>query len=345
MESAHYFSAQPAGPFTRKPLTVDLAGETRQLQTSSGIFSPDGIDKGTAVLLADVPAPAPQGNLLDIGCGWGPIALTMALRAPHAQVYAVDVNERCVTLTNENAALLGLGNVTASTPDAVDPELRFDTIWSNPPIRIGKDELHALLLPVASAAGAGRLGVAGGAEEPRLGFAAALARGGARQQLHGDPREHLEVVPDPSGQESVPLATITAGPLSSTCSWPSGAEEELHADDAAGDVDVPHVRGALAGPVADRDGGGAGAGAAGLGLPDSALVDAHGDGSDAVVDQRFGRHNELDVGAVRRRRVHVGCREQLRGLQLGQFGQRHDGVRVAHADGQGGPCDFEPRRR
>jgi 16S rRNA G1207 methylase RsmC len=125
---------------------VELAGETRKLQTSSGIFSPDGIDKGTAVLLAEVPAPAPQGNLLDIGCGWGPIALTMALRAPHAQVYAVDVNERCIALTNGNAELLGLGNVAASTPQDVDPELRFDTIWSNPPIRIGKDELHSLLM-------------------------------------------------------------------------------------------------------------------------------------------------------------------------------------------------------
>jgi 16S rRNA (guanine1207-N2)-methyltransferase len=146
MDSAHYFSASPAGPFTRKPLTVELAGETRRLHTSSGIFSPDGIDKGTAILLAEVPAPAPQGNLLDIGCGWGPVALTMALRAPHAQVYAVDVNERCIALTNENAALLGLKNVTASAPEEVDPELRFDTIWSNPPIRIGKDELHSLLL-------------------------------------------------------------------------------------------------------------------------------------------------------------------------------------------------------
>ena len=145
MESAHYFSASPAGPFTRKPLTVELAGETRRLQTSTGIFSPDGIDKGTAVLLAEVPAPSPTGNLLDIGCGWGPIALTMALRAPHSKVYAVDVNERCITLTNENAAALGLSNVMASTPDAVDPEVRFDTIWSNPPIRIGKDELHSLL--------------------------------------------------------------------------------------------------------------------------------------------------------------------------------------------------------
>jgi 16S rRNA (guanine1207-N2)-methyltransferase len=146
MESAHYFSASPAGPFTRKPLTVELAGETRKLQTSSGIFSPDGIDKGTAILLAEVPAPAPQGNLLDVGCGWGPIALTMALRAPHAQVYAVDVNERCIALTNGNAELLALNNVTASTPENVDPEIRFDTIWSNPPIRIGKDELHSLLL-------------------------------------------------------------------------------------------------------------------------------------------------------------------------------------------------------
>ncbi|MEJ1180164.1 class I SAM-dependent methyltransferase [Arthrobacter sp. R4] len=145
MESAHYFSASPAGPFTRKPLTVDLAGETRTLQTSGGIFSPDGIDKGTAVLLAEVPAPSPSGNLLDIGCGWGPIALTMALKSPAAHVYAVDVNERCITLTNENAASLGLGNVTASMPEDVDPELRFDTIWSNPPIRIGKEELHSLL--------------------------------------------------------------------------------------------------------------------------------------------------------------------------------------------------------
>src|SRR5215218_8633851 len=126
MESAHYFSSSPAGPFTRKPLTVELAGETRRLQTSSGIFSPDGIDKGTAVLLAEVPSPAPRGNLLDIGCGWGPIALTLALRAPDASVYAVDVNERCVALTNENAGLLGLGNVRASLPEAVDPELRFD---------------------------------------------------------------------------------------------------------------------------------------------------------------------------------------------------------------------------
>jgi len=123
-----------------------------------------------------------------------------------------------------------------------------------------------------------------------------------------------------------------------------GAEEELHADGSARDMDIPHIRGTLAGPVADRDGGRAGARAAGLGFPDSALMHAHRDGSYAFMDQRLGRHNELNVGSVRRGRVHVGCREQLRGLQLGQFGQRHDGMRVSHADGQGGPGDLEPGR-
>ena len=145
MESQHYFSAQPAGPETRRPLSVVLAGARRDLVTSSGLFSPDGVDKGTAILLDAVPDP--QGRrMLDLGCGWGPIALTMALKTPDAEVHAVDVNERCVALTAENAARLGLGNVAASTPDAVDEAVEFDTIWSNPPIRIGKQELHALLL-------------------------------------------------------------------------------------------------------------------------------------------------------------------------------------------------------
>jgi len=146
MGADHYFSSQPSTPQKRRPLTVRLAGEERRLQTAGGIFSPDGVDKGTTILLADAPPPSPTGNLLDIGCGWGPIALTLALRSPDAMVYAVDVNERSIELTNDNAASLGLANVLASTPDAVDPELRFDTIWSNPPIRVGKAELHSVLL-------------------------------------------------------------------------------------------------------------------------------------------------------------------------------------------------------
>jgi len=146
MESAHYFSSEPAGEFIRKPLTAVLDGRERSLHTSTGIFSPDAIDKGTAILLAEVPPPPSEGSFLDIGCGWGPIALTLALKSPAARVTAVDVNQRCIALCTGNAATLGLANLRASLPQEVDPALGFDLIWSNPPIRIGKSELHELLL-------------------------------------------------------------------------------------------------------------------------------------------------------------------------------------------------------
>ncbi|MDN6332824.1 MAG: class I SAM-dependent methyltransferase, partial [Micrococcaceae bacterium] len=93
-----------------------------------------------------VPAPAAEGPLLDIGCGWGPIALSMALASPSATVHAVDVNQRSLELTRENAQALSLDNVVATAPEAVDDDLRFQTIWSNPPIRVGKEILHGILL-------------------------------------------------------------------------------------------------------------------------------------------------------------------------------------------------------
>jgi 16S rRNA (guanine1207-N2)-methyltransferase len=84
--------------------------------------------------------------VLDIGCGWGPIAITMALQSPDAQVWGVDVNERVLGLARTNAAAAGASNVTIALPDNVPADLRFRTIWSNPPIRVGKDELHQILL-------------------------------------------------------------------------------------------------------------------------------------------------------------------------------------------------------
>lgn len=156
MASNHYFSSQPAGEESRRPLQVVLAGAIRELNTAGGIFSPGRIDQGTAVLLNAMEDPPQSGNLLDVGCGWGPMALTMALKSPQAQVYAVDVNERALSLTRDNAASLGLSNVTAARPEDIDPDMRFDAIWSNPPIRVGKPELHSLLqLWINRLAGAG----------------------------------------------------------------------------------------------------------------------------------------------------------------------------------------------
>lgn len=141
----HYFSAQPAGEFTPNEIQVRLAHQDYTVVTAGGIFSPEHIDAGTEALLYSVPLPPKSGNLLDLGCGWGPMALTMALESPEASVFAVDVNERALELTRLNARRLGLNNITAATPDALANDLRFDVIWSNPPIRVGKSELHAIM--------------------------------------------------------------------------------------------------------------------------------------------------------------------------------------------------------
>ena len=144
MNSSHYFDSA-AGPFERRRIGVRLAGRQLEVSTAGGIFSPDGVDKGTEVLLREVPDPPASGHLLDIGCGWGPVALTMAMLSPQAQIWAVDVNERARTLCAENAAQLGLDNVQVCAPEQVPSGHLFAAIWSNPPIRIGKPALHQLL--------------------------------------------------------------------------------------------------------------------------------------------------------------------------------------------------------
>ncbi|MGO1192348.1 MAG: class I SAM-dependent methyltransferase [Nesterenkonia sp.] len=155
MAPSHYFSS-PQGSFEPRALQVELAERRLSLSTAGGIFSPDGVDKGTQVLLRGAPDPAQQGNLLDVGCGWGPIALTMAMLSPQATVWAVDVNERARTLCAQNASAAGLTNIEVRAPEDVPTDLGFSTIWSNPPIRVGKAVLHQILrtwLPLLDAEG------------------------------------------------------------------------------------------------------------------------------------------------------------------------------------------------
>ena len=142
----HYFSASPGGELVYRTISVELAGQRFDLTTSNGIFSPERVDVGTQVLLGHVPPPPPGGHLLDLGCGWGPIALTLAMESPRATVWAVDVNQRALDLVRRNADTLGLDNVNAVTPDDVPADISFMTVWSNPPIRVGKNELHNMLL-------------------------------------------------------------------------------------------------------------------------------------------------------------------------------------------------------
>ena len=142
--ASHYFDEQPVAEDRRREINVRLAGRDLNLTTSSGTFSADGLDKATEVLLSEVPLPTAPGTYLDLGCGWGPIALSLALSAPGGAVWAVDVNERARELTALNAQRHRL-ELRVAAPTDVPGEVEFDEIWSNPPVRIGKDALHVIL--------------------------------------------------------------------------------------------------------------------------------------------------------------------------------------------------------
>ncbi|MGW6455337.1 class I SAM-dependent methyltransferase [Streptomyces sp. NPDC055078] len=144
-QGRHYFSSDPA--VTSRPglVRVELDDVRLDLRTDTGVFSYSRLDAGTKVLLENAPLPRNRGDILDLGCGYGPIALTFASRRKRLRVWAVDVNERALGLVRENAESAGLGNVTACLPDEVPDDVRFGTIYSNPPIRVGKEEMHAML--------------------------------------------------------------------------------------------------------------------------------------------------------------------------------------------------------
>ncbi|WP_017586295.1 class I SAM-dependent methyltransferase [Nocardiopsis ganjiahuensis] len=157
----HYFDSDPGA--ASRPSTADLVLPDLHLRlhTDRGVFSPDKVDLGTRVLLESVPAPPAEGRLLDLGCGYGPVSLTMASRSPGARVVGVDVNARAVGLARRNADEHGLDNARFAVvapegglaveqgegraPTAEDLLGPFDAIWSNPPIRVGKDVLHSML--------------------------------------------------------------------------------------------------------------------------------------------------------------------------------------------------------
>ena len=154
MSDDHYFTADPSVPFAREPFSCEVWGHRLDLVSGSGVYSRGRLDKGTAVLLRETEPPSP-GHMLDLGTGYGVIGLAVAAAWRRAGVVAgsssgvpgVEVPQRAVLLANQNASALGLQDrYVACEPSYVPDGLTFDEIWSNPPIRIGKDALHDLLL-------------------------------------------------------------------------------------------------------------------------------------------------------------------------------------------------------
>jgi 16S rRNA (guanine1207-N2)-methyltransferase len=146
-ETEHYFSADPSVPFKRAPVRAEVWGHDLSLTSGSGVFAQGRLDIGTAILFRETDPPTTARRVLDLGCGYGVIGLAVAAAVPEALVTGVDVNERALLLAGENAAAMGVSDrYTAATPAQVPDDATYDEIWSNPPIRIGKPALHALLL-------------------------------------------------------------------------------------------------------------------------------------------------------------------------------------------------------
>jgi 16S rRNA (guanine1207-N2)-methyltransferase len=148
----HYFTGSPRSHGLRHAYTFTVNNDTFDIHTDAGIFSGDRLDKGTAVLLDAYRAgklvlPTElHGDVIDLGCGAGPLALVLAHHYTSAQVWAVDVNDQAVQACRHNARINNCPNVVAGSPDYVPSDTRFSVLWSNPPIRIGKEQLHSLMI-------------------------------------------------------------------------------------------------------------------------------------------------------------------------------------------------------
>jgi 16S rRNA G1207 methylase RsmC len=142
---AHYFDPAPEVESKPRLLYLHVGDLAVGLQADRGVFGSRAVDLGTLTLLKEAPLPPPEGDLLDLGCGYGPIAIALARRSPAARVWAVDVNERALQLTRANAESAKTPNVVACLPDEMPPDVRFAAIYSNPPVRVGKGPLHDLL--------------------------------------------------------------------------------------------------------------------------------------------------------------------------------------------------------
>ncbi|MCR8846699.1 class I SAM-dependent methyltransferase [Paenibacillus sp. SC116] len=142
---AHYYSKEQQVAHNRQEMKFELRGISLRLWSDAGVFSKGSVDYGSRVLIEHMEIAA-NSQVLDVGCGYGPIGLMAAKLNPNGHVTMVDVNERALTLAQENARLNGLSNVTIQESDGLNELVGkgYDVILTNPPIRAGKDVVHRI---------------------------------------------------------------------------------------------------------------------------------------------------------------------------------------------------------
>ena len=129
MVEEHYFSSDPAAPKKTVSVLIQVGGKEIEIEAASGTFSSSRLDAGTAVLLKQDEHFPKDGNVLDIGCGWGPIGLSIASVSKSSKVFGIDINQRSIEQSNLNSSNLGLTNYSAMHSRELPSDLRFSAIW------------------------------------------------------------------------------------------------------------------------------------------------------------------------------------------------------------------------
>ncbi len=141
----HYYASQPTAAHDRKTWDTVLRGQSYRFVSDAGVFAKGGVDFGSRTLIEAMDIPV-NAEVLDVGCGYGPIGLAAARMAYEGHVTMIDVNSRAVELAKENAAANGVNNVTVLESDLFSAlgDQKFDVVLTNPPIRAGKATVHAI---------------------------------------------------------------------------------------------------------------------------------------------------------------------------------------------------------
>ncbi|WP_078382564.1 class I SAM-dependent methyltransferase [Sutcliffiella halmapala] len=143
----HYYTNKPSVESNRQQWEFELKGNKFTFTTDTGVFSKKEVDFGSRVLIEEFAEPSVSGDILDVGCGYGPIGLSLAKAFPARKVEMIDVNERAIELAKENASKNRIENVNIFASDiyANVTSSNYAAILSNPPIRAGKKVVHEIL--------------------------------------------------------------------------------------------------------------------------------------------------------------------------------------------------------
>ena len=143
---SHYFQNDPNLASNLQKISFDIDGLHMSLWTDNGVFSKSRVDEGSFAFLKVLLPLGLSGKILDLGCGYGTIGLTIAMASPEASITLADINTRALALCEKNAQELGLSQrVTILQSDIYEKiEGHFDSIVVNPPIRAGKRVTYAM---------------------------------------------------------------------------------------------------------------------------------------------------------------------------------------------------------